>query len=116
MGDCGGCGTGGRFAGANGADDKVVGIRSALRDGSTRIRVSRADRESGAGIEMVSSAAWAGDGLGVLGIGRGWSRSAAARQLFDSDVWMEACPRSDCGWVSSGAVSGGDWDYAIESG
>src|SRR5205807_1564162 len=66
MGDC--CRRGIRrdFATVDGEDDKVVAVRGALRAGSARICICRADCESGAGVEVVSGATRASDAAAAM--------------------------------------------------
>src|SRR5215472_3803717 len=116
MGDRNWCRTCRDFAAADGEDDKAVAVRGALCAGSAGLRICRADCESGAGVEVVSSSTRASDGRRLLGTWFGWSGCTAASELFDSHVWLATCIRNHRACADGSVTSGGNLDYSVDPG
>src|SRR5207302_7097286 len=116
MGDC--CRRGIRrdFAAVDGEDDKAVAVRGALRAGSARICICRADSESGAGVEVVSGATRASDGLRLFGAWCGRSGCAAAGELSDSNLRLAPCGGNRRACADGSITPRGNLDYSVDSG
>src|SRR6516164_10803446 len=104
------------FTAADGEDDEPLAVRGALRAASAGLRICGADCESGSGVEVVSGATRASDGFRVLGAWFGGSGCAAASELFDSGVWLAACPGNRRACADGSVTSRWNLDYAVNSG
>src|SRR5215469_7530654 len=116
MGDCYRCGIRRDCAAADGEDDTVVAVRGALLAGSPGLRVCRADCESGTGVAVVSCATRASDGFCIFGTWFGRSGCTAPGELFDSNEWLAPCRGNRRPYAHGSVTSGGNLDYAVDSG